>query len=411
MKKSLITAAVSAAFIFTVLPVKAETFRFKYTKDEAYKILSTVNEDVYVNGDLSHNAEIINRINVNVTDVLEDGSGVNSATFMTTENAAKPGERRHFAWNEEYFSTFTRSTLGEYTIADEYFMPVVRNVPAFPEQDVKIGDKWTVDGHEAHDLRRQFAIEKPFKVPFTANYTYAGTIDKNGTKLHVIKAQYTLQFKSPVSEVQTPSDLSFEERDRPYYTMGYSDQTIYFDNERGAIDSYSEHFRIVIETYYGNVLEFNGTAKAEITERRELDKDTFKEVQEEIEKLNIENTAVKEDDTGITISLENIQFKANSAELLDSEKEKLDKISGILKKFPNNDLLISGHTALAGTAGARLNLSRERAKAVAQYLIQLEVKDEYHVYTQGFGAEKPVASNDTIEGMARNRRVEITILK
>ena len=73
--------------------------------------------------------------------------------------------------------------------------------------------------------------------------------------------------------------------------------------------------------------------------------------------------------------------------------------------------MISGHTALAGTAGARLNLSQERARAVAQYLIQLDVKDEYHIFTQGFGAERPVASNDTIEGMARNRRVEITILK
>ena len=411
MKKSLITAAFMAALFFSLSFSYSETFRFKYTKDEAYKILSTVNEDVYVNGRLSHNAEIINRINVNVTEVSEDGSGINSATFMTTENAAKPGERKHFAWTEEYYSNFTRSPLGEYTIDDEYFMPVVRNVPVFPENDIKIGDKWTFDGHEAHDLRRQFAIDKPFKVPFTANYTYAGTIDKNGAKLHVIKAQYTLQFKGPVSEVKTQSDMSFEERDRPYYTMGYSDQTIYFDNDRGAIDSYSEHFRIVIETFYGNILEFNGSAKAEITERRELDKDTLKEVQEEIEKLNIENTAVKEDDAGITISLENIQFKANSSELLDSEKEKLNKISGILKKFPNNDLLISGHTALAGTAGARLNLSQERARAVAQYLIQLDVKDEYHIFTQGFGAERPVASNDTIEGMARNRRVEITILK
>ncbi len=411
MKKTLFMAAFLAAFIFNISTTEAETFRFKYIKNDAYKILSTVNEDVYVNGHLSHNAEIINRINVNVNDVTDDGSGINSATFMTTENAAKPGERRHFTWNEEYFSTFTRNKLGEYTIDEEYFMPVVRNVPVFPENDIKIGDKWSFDGHEAHDLRRQFAIEKPFRVPFTANYTYAGTIDKNGTKLHVIKAQYNLQFKSPVSEVKTQSDMSFEERDRPYYTMGYSDQTIYFDNERGAIDSYSEHFRIVIETYYGNVLEFNGTAKAEITEREELTKDTLKEVQEEIEKLNIENTAVKEDDAGITISLENIQFKANSSELLDSEKEKLNKIAGILKRFQNNDLLISGHTALAGTAGARLNLSQERAKAVAQYLIQLEVKDEYHIYTQGFGAEKPVASNDTIEGMARNRRVEITILK
>ena len=82
-----------------------------------------------------------------------------------------------------------------------------------------------------------------------------------------------------------------------------------------------------------------------------------------------------------------------------------------MKQYPDNDLLISGHTALAGSAKARQELSEKRAQAVASYLVELGVKDAYHIFSKGFGAEKPIAENTTEEGRARNRRVEITILK
>ena len=75
------------------------------------------------------------------------------------------------------------------------------------------------------------------------------------------------------------------------------------------------------------------------------------------------------------------------------------------------DILVSGHTALAGTEKVRQLLSEERADAVAEFLIALGVRDRAHIFTQGFGATKPVAPNNTEAGKARNRRVEITILE
>ena len=86
--------------------------------------------------------------------------------------------------------------------------------------------------------------------------------------------------------------------------------------------------------------------------------------------MGIENTEVSETEKGITISIENIQFKADSAFLMESEKLKLQKIATILKQYPDNDLLISGHTALAGSAKARQELSEKRAQAVASYLVE-----------------------------------------
>lgn len=138
--------------------------------------------------------------------------------------------------------------------------------------------------------------------------------------------------------------------------------------------------------------------------------DKLTEVQQTIDDLGIDNVSLRKDEAGLTISMENIQFKPDSAILLDSEKDKLRKLADILNQFPDNDLMVSGHTALAGTAGARLQLSQERARAVAEFLVQLGVRHAHQIFTQGFGAEKPVAPNTTEAGKARNRRVEITIM-
>ena len=130
MKKILLLSLILSQLIFNLT---AEKFEFKYTKGESYRILSTVDEDVFVNGILNHQAKIINRISVEVTDVTPDGSGIHKANFMTSENSV--GRNKVSTWGQEYNSIFTRSKNGTYDIADEYFMPVVRNVPVFPDKE------------------------------------------------------------------------------------------------------------------------------------------------------------------------------------------------------------------------------------------------------------------------------------
>jgi outer membrane protein OmpA-like peptidoglycan-associated protein len=136
-----------------------------------------------------------------------------------------------------------------------------------------------------------------------------------------------------------------------------------------------------------------------------------KDMNKEIANLGIKNTTVTSTEDGITISIENIQFEADSSNLLPSEKEKIKKLSAILERYPDKELLVSGHTALAGTAAARQKLSEERAEAVAKFLVEMGVRNDYNIYTQGFGADKPLVPNTSEENMARNRRVEITILE
>lgn len=406
-------------------------FEFKYKEGDNSRILSTVNEDVYVNRRLDHHAVILNRISNTVTEVKPDGSGTHNSTFMTTEDSTGSLTGAKFSWGEEYNSIFDRSKKGIYSIEDKYFMPTVRDVPAFPDKPVAPGESWTAQGHEAHDLRRQFNLQTPYKVPFTATYTYLGTVNREKTDvktmsyaassaskesnnkatvkesniLHVINVKYNLYTETP------RPDINAMYSDYPVMMMGYSDELIFWDNEKGAIDHYSETFRIIMETSLGNILEFRGIAHAEITEfSRTATDENVEDIQNIVEQLGLENVTVKKSDKGLTLSIENIQFKPESAELVDSEKEKLDQIAKIIEAYPNNDILISGHTAVAAGGVDPQILSEQRAQSVADYLIQLGVKDQYHIFTQGFGDKKPIVPNNTQANRAKNRRVEITII-
>lgn len=377
-------------------------FEFKYKKNDRYRILSTVNEDVFINGEKSHHALIVNRVTARVTETDETGGGITECTFMTTEDSTGSRTGAKFSYGEEYKSVFHRTKNGIYTISDEYFMPTVRDVPVFPDKKLSPGDKWTARGHEAHDLRRIFGLETPYKVPFIAEYEYIGKAEEGN--LHVFKVKYNMKMRVPQNQIPQTEDY-------PVAMNGFSDETVFWDLEKGAIDHYSENFRIIMETATGAVLEFSGTAQAEVTEfERTATEENLSAVQKKVSDMGIQNVTVSKGEKGLTLSLENIKFQADSAELLDSEKMKLEQIAQILEAWPENDILVTGHTALAGTAKMRQELSEQRARAVADYMILLGVRDRFHIFTQGFGATRPVAPNTTEEGKARNRRVEITIM-
>ncbi len=413
--------------IILILPhtASAEIFRFQYTEGEKHRILTTVSEDVLINGRLNNHTEIINRITEEVLETAGNGTADETsatvyATFMTSEEATMPqnnAETKNFTWGEEFSSTFTRNQLGLCNVPEQYTMPTVRNIPVFPEKDVQNGERWYADGYEVHDLSRNFPTAEPLIVPFTATYEYLGIADAKETQslfpetpdtslplLHKISAEYSLYTEYPVPR---GADGSY-----PVAIMGFSNRTIYFDNEIGKVITWKENFRIVLETKRGDRIEYHGTSKTEIDKSTLPDrKAMIAAVQEQIENLGIENTSVVESEQGITISIENIQFLPDSAWLTPGEQAKLQLIAGILAPFTDNDLLITGHTARVGSEESCQELSLKRARAVADYLKKQGIQDEYHVFTRGKGSAEPIADNSTEAGRERNRRVEITIIQ
>jgi outer membrane protein OmpA-like peptidoglycan-associated protein len=85
-----------------------------------------------------------------------------------------------------------------------------------------------------------------------------------------------------------------------------------------------------------------------------------------------------------------------------------DAFAGVLNQYPATYIDIVGFTDTSGTKALNQGLSEKRANATAGYLVDHRVKSE-RIYVAGRGESDPIASNDTPEGRAKNRRVEITL--
>ena len=122
------------------------------------------------------------------------------------------------------------------------------------------------------------------------------------------------------------------------------------------------------------------------------------------------NMVFEETPAGIRLSVRDIKFKADSDEVLSSEKSRLDEIAEVLKLAPNSQFLIEGHTAAVGKPAGEQKLSEERARRIATELSKRGIAADKFI-CKGLGGTKPIASNSTDTGRAKNRRVEITILE
>jgi OOP family OmpA-OmpF porin len=114
--------------------------------------------------------------------------------------------------------------------------------------------------------------------------------------------------------------------------------------------------------------------------------------------------------TGEVIRLNNIFFETAKSELKPESFPELDGVVDFLSKNSAVEILISGHTDNVGSDDANMTLSENRAKAVVDYILSKGISTN-RLSSKGFGESVPIASNDTDEGKAQNRRVEFTILK
>lgn len=110
------------------------------------------------------------------------------------------------------------------------------------------------------------------------------------------------------------------------------------------------------------------------------------------------------------LTLNNITFETNSAELKKSSQFELDRIVELMKVNPTVTIEISAHTDDVGTESANLLLSEKRAKSAYEYLKTKGVNMEKLV-PKGYGELKPMVPNDSDTNRAQNRRVELRILK
>jgi len=103
-------------------------------------------------------------------------------------------------------------------------------------------------------------------------------------------------------------------------------------------------------------------------------------------------------------------FETGSANLEPNSMEQLENVAEILKAYPAVSVKLGGYTDNTGDAAANLKLSSERAQSVKKSLSDLGIKSS-RLESEGYGEEHPVASNDTEQGRAQNRRISIRVTK
>ncbi|VUD58904.1 putative lipoprotein YiaD [Thalassocella blandensis] len=138
--------------------------------------------------------------------------------------------------------------------------------------------------------------------------------------------------------------------------------------------------------------------------RAETLENKAKALQDKVKDIETRTTA-----RGTVLSLNNIVFELNKAELAPGNERTLEKISAFLNDYPKKDVIIEGHTDSTGEAAYNKDLSKRRAESVKDALVGMGV-NESRLSAKGMGEKYPVASNETREGRQLNRRVDIVVV-
>ncbi len=123
----------------------------------------------------------------------------------------------------------------------------------------------------------------------------------------------------------------------------------------------------------------------------------------------VKNIALQPIEVNAGVVLRNIFFDFNQYELKPGSRVELDKLVQLMQENPTVKIRLEGHTDNVGSAAQNMKLSENRAKAVVEYLVSRGIARD-RLSAQGLGASRPVATNETEEGRAQNRRTELKVI-
>ena len=138
-----------------------------------------------------------------------------------------------------------------------------------------------------------------------------------------------------------------------------------------------------------------------------MDKQAQK-IEEEIPGAKVERI-----DDGILVTFDEnsgVQFETNLYNITSSSEVILTKLANVLKEYPDTNVLVVGHTDNTGSDTYNMVLSEKRAYSVTNYFIKNKGLSSSRFTTTWFGEDEPIADNNTVEGRAKNRRVNVAIV-
>ncbi|OHD13128.1 MAG: hypothetical protein A2Z98_08080 [Spirochaetes bacterium GWB1_27_13] len=372
----------------------SQNFSFNYKKDDKYNIIVRGNVKIYLNGKYiglnSKEAKILFRV-----EDVKDSSFFVSGDVFKIDKTLRDTKSVGYKIDDSYKSSFTLNRSGMLKF-EEGANILIPNIITFPDKEVVINDSFESYGNVSLNF---FNEEKPINLKTITYSKYLGKKDYYGKNYDFFEINYGY-----VNDGSTKIKK----------TNGYHKIRFVFDNNDGKPIFMDDHFEEEFLFENNDIIKQSGFYLYFYKPIEKMDKN--KVIEDLTTDFFVENTDFKNDfefkkkDNGISITLNNLKFKANTTDLLDSEKPKIDILYNLLKKIKDRTFVVEGHTALAGTETERQKLSEDRAKTIAELLIAKGIEQGKLLYI-GKGAKEPVAPNDTEENMQKNRRVEILILE
>lgn len=462
------------ATVDTEIFAQAQAVKLHYSGKGGYSLVERTNLRRYVNGKyvgltsrevrsfVSPSEPPLMRFkakgSVYENDQWYDGS------FYVMEETLRNSQAAGAGIHEAVQSVFHISKNGQLTMYKDNGYPSFRSFPAYTADKVNVGESWKAVAERSVDPLNKGVFTK---IPMQVLYTFSGAETYKGQAVYRIKAIWQTYYDAQNRDFGGDSSLQkargghkadiivLQETGEPILTIDNVDETFFWIdgtqvNFKGTITLFTEFppafdsQRIMaalnrVATVKGGKTGQSagkvGSGKKNGTDAVKTEKfvpdeifDNFdknetvakntentvsggKTVLEKVDDVLPKNNIVAEEvSAGIRLSIRDIKFAPDSAQILSGESERLDEIAEVLKMAPNAQLLVEGHTASVGKPAGEQKLSEQRAHKIAEELKARGVKAGAFI-CRGFGGTKPVASNETNEGRAQNRRVEITILK
>ena len=315
-------------------------------------------------------------------------------------------------------------------------LPIRTGFPVLAKGNISTGDTWKAEGSDSVYLEDGTLITQPFQ----CTYTYRETGIYMERTAQIIDFSYTFAKADPYGvrpralRGTSSGEIALFTDERGGYFIKERLTRHYLEN--GTPASREEGFRLTwgrgitigeIESLQRTMIaslqgEENGQPTGGQPDQSDLpgrpedapgaagepgsgsSTGTAETETPEDEPIEVERTT-----EGIKLNLPRIHFVPDQATILPREKDRLDKLAEMLKKVPDASFMVKGHTADVGTKESQYELSVERARTIIEEMVARGLEPSRFVY-QGLGGDQPVAPNDTEEGRARNRRVEVIIL-
>lgn len=461
----------------SVFAEEALAKKIAYKGDGGYSLVERINLRRYVNGRYVGLTSKEVRSFLSITEppgksFRAKGSAFENDTWYDGSFYVQEDTKRNLASVEPSIhdsiqSIFHISPEGWLTMFKDNGYPSFRNFPAFPKDEVKVGDTWKAKAERSVDPLNKGVFTK---IPMLVLYTFVGEETYSvggsykGEPVYRIRAIW--QTKYGKENVDFAGDLSLEKalgghkadiivlkkNGVPILVTDTVDETFVFVdgtqvNFKGNITLFTE-FPVAVDSQKimlalnrvatvktdgekpsagkslatgdgaglapgdssGGALMDSSSAKQsyglDVTELASGFKDKIDDKTTDLKN----NILAEETPAGIRLSIRDIKFAPDSADILRGEESRLDQIAEVLKLAPNSKFLVEGHTASVGRTQGEQVLSEQRARRICEELVKRGVVSADFI-CRGFGGTRPVASNDSEEGRAQNRRVEITILK